>query len=71
MEALSRWYSRQPRCKCFCMDANCCDLQAVELARALRNLPDEVRAFKGIAAFQEHAYAYLDRAAAAPACCHA
>ena len=42
----------------------CAAPQAAELAQALRNLPDATRAYKGIAAFQGHAYAFLDRAAA-------
>lgn len=34
--------------------------QAWELARALRNLPKEVVAYKTVAAFKEQALAYLD-----------
>ena len=35
-------------------------LQATELARALRNLPQELKNYKTIAAFQDQALEYLD-----------
>ena len=38
-------------------------LQAAELARALRNLPDDVKLYKTIAAFEGQAIEYLDRCA--------
>ena len=39
-------------------------MQAAELARALRNLPADVKKYKTIAAFEEQAITFLDRAAA-------
>ena len=37
-----------------------CTLQATELAHALRNLPQELKNYKTIAAFQKQALEYLD-----------
>jgi len=37
-----------------------CVLQAKELAHALRNLPQELKNYKTIAAFQNQALEYLD-----------
>ena len=39
-------------------------VQAAELARALRNLPEDVKKYKTIAAFEEQAKEFLDRCAA-------
>ena len=39
-------------------------MQAAELARALRNLPEDVKKYKTIAAFEEQAKEFLDRCAA-------
>ena len=42
----------------------CASLQAIELARALRNLPKEVVAYKTVAGFKAEALEYLDRISA-------
>ena len=39
-------------------------MQAAELARAMRNLPEEVKKYKTIAAFEQQAMEFLDAAAA-------
>ena len=43
-------------------------VQAAELARALRNLPEDVKKYKTIAAFEEQAKEFLDRCAAGMRC---